>query len=176
MASVGVILGSDSDLPKVKDCFKILNEFGVGFEIIISSAHRTPEQTKEWAKSARERGIKVIIAVAGGAAHLPGVVSAFTTLPVIGVPIETNISGGIDSILSILQMPSGIPVATMPAGRAGGANAALFAINILTLIDQKYIKKLDEYRKNMGVKISEKNKNLQNLGYEEYIDKIQGQK
>ncbi|MFC1670158.1 5-(carboxyamino)imidazole ribonucleotide mutase [Spirochaetota bacterium] len=174
MASVGIILGSDSDLPKVNDCFKVLDEFGVAFEIIISSAHRTPEQTKEWTKSARERGIKVIIAVAGGAAHLPGVVSAYTTLPVIGVPIESNISGGIDSILSILQMPSGIPVATMPAGKAGGANAALFAINILTLTDERYIKKLDEYRKKMGEKISEKNVKLGNLGYKKYIDGIQG--
>ena len=174
MAQVGIILGSDSDLPKVQNCFKILDEFNIEFEIIISSAHRTPEQTKEWTKSARGRGIKVIIAVAGGAAHLPGVVSAYTTLPVIGVPIESNIAGGIDSILSILQMPSGISVATMPVGKAGGSNAALFALNILSVTDESIIKKLDDYRKNMGVKISAKNKDLTSLGYEKYINKIQG--
>lgn len=110
MAKIGIILGSDSDLPKVKNCFETLDEFNISFEIIVSSAHRTPEQTKEWVSSARDRGMKAIIAVAGGAAHLPGVVASHTTLPVIGVPIETKISGGLDSILSILQMPGGSPL------------------------------------------------------------------
>ncbi|MCP4130474.1 MAG: 5-(carboxyamino)imidazole ribonucleotide mutase [bacterium] len=169
MPQVGIILGSDSDLPKVADCFKILEEFEVDFEIIVSSAHRTPEQTKEWVSSARDRGMKAIIAVAGGAAHLPGVVASHTTLPVIGVPIETKISGGLDSILSILQMPSGIPVATMPSGKAGGANAALFAINILSVVDEKYADRLKVYRVNMAVKIAKKNENLKDLGYKKYI-------
>ena len=174
MAEIGIILGSDSDLPKVKECFNILKNFGVDFEIILSSAHRTPAQTKEWVSSAKERGIKAIIAVAGGAAHLPGVTAAYTTLPVIGVPIETNISGGLDSILSILQMPSGIPVATMPAGKAGGVNAALFAINILSINDKRYEDKLMDYRKNMEEKISDKNKKMNEMGYEKYIKSIEG--
>ena len=173
MAEVGIILGSDSDLPKVKNCFETFEKFNVPFEIIVSSAHRTPEKTKEWVSSAKERGLKVIIAVAGGAAHLPGVVAAHTTLPVIGVPIETKISGGLDSILSILQMPGGIPVATMPAGRAGGINAALFAINILSVTDSQYAKKLDDYRKDMAEKIENKNKDLNKKGYKEYIASIE---
>jgi len=173
MADVGIILGSDSDLPKIKDCFKILKEFKVNFEIVISSAHRTPEKTKEWAANAGDRGIKVIIAAAGGAAHLPGVVSSYTFLPVIGVPIETNISGGIDSILSILQMPSGIPVAAMPAGKAGGANAALFAVRILSLTDKSYIPKLEMYIKNMKERIMDKNKKLDEKGYDEYIKALE---
>jgi 5-(carboxyamino)imidazole ribonucleotide mutase len=110
MKSVGIILGSDSDLPGVKECFMILEEFGVKYEVIVSSAHRSPDQTVEWVKEARGKGIGVIIAVAGGAAHLPGVVASHTTLPVVGVPVETKLAGGLDSILSILQMPSGIPV------------------------------------------------------------------
>ncbi len=174
MPEVGIILGSDSDLPKVKNCFETLEKFDVAFEIIVSSAHRTPETTKEWVSSAKSRGIKAIIAVAGGAAHLPGVVASHTTLPVIGVPIETKISGGLDSILSILQMPGGIPVATMPAGRAGGINAALFAINILSVIDEKYAIKLQDYRKEMATKIEAKNKDMNAQGYKEYIAKLEG--
>jgi 5-(carboxyamino)imidazole ribonucleotide mutase len=176
MALVGIILGSDSDLPKVKDCFRLLEEFDVEFEILISSAHRTPDKTREWVESARGRGVRAIIAVAGGAAHLPGVVAAHTTLPVIGVPIETKISGGLDSILSILQMPSGIPVATMPSGKAGGANAALFAINILTLNDTTLEEKMKKYREDMAEKISEKNSKLESAGFKEYIKNLEEQK
>ncbi len=176
MALVGIILGSDSDLPKIKECFKLLEEFDVEFEILISSAHRTPDQTKEWVETARERGVRAIIAVAGGAAHLPGIVAAHTTLPVIGVPIETNISGGLDSILSILQMPSGIPVATMPSGKAGGANAALFAISILALSDPSLEEKIKKYRNDMADKISEKNRKMENTGYKEYIKNLEEQK
>lgn len=174
MAKVGIILGSDSDLPKVKNCFETLDEFNIPFEIIVSSAHRTPEQTKEWVSSARDRGMKVIIAVAGGAAHLPGVVASHTTLPVIGVPIETKISGGLDSILSILQMPGGIPVATMPAGRAGGINAALFALNILSVEDAGVADKLTAYRSKMAEKIAAKNKSLTEKGYKDYIAGLEG--
>ena len=173
MIEVGVILGSDSDLPKVKECFNILEFFDVSFEIIILSAHRTPEKTKEWAVSARERGIKVIIAVAGGAAHLPGVIASYTTLPVIGVPVETKISGGIDSIFSILQMPTGIPVAVMPAGNAGGANASLFAISILALNNKVYASKINEHREMMGQKIDTKNKRLGSLGHHKYIKELE---
>jgi phosphoribosylaminoimidazole carboxylase PurE protein len=174
MAEVGIILGSDSDLPKVKDCFSILEKFDVPYEVIVSSAHRTPEKTKEWVTTARERGLKVIIAVAGGAAHLPGVVASHTTLPVIGVPIETKISGGLDSILSILQMPSGIPVGTMPAGRAGGSNAALYAVNILSIGDSSYEKKLETYRKEMAEKIEGKNIKMNEAGLDNYIKSIEG--
>jgi len=169
MAQIGIILGSDSDLPKIKDCFAILEEFGVSFEVIVSSAHRTPAQTHEWASTARERGLRAIIAAAGGAAHLPGVVAAFTTLPVIGVPIETNVAGGLDSILSIIQMPAGVPVAAMPAGKAGGANAALFAVSILASGDAALAAKIDEYRKKTEKKIKERNEKLNAVGYAEYI-------
>ncbi len=176
MAIVGIILGSDSDLPKVKECFHILDDFNVDFEIIVSSAHRTPEQTKEWVSTAKERGLKIIIAAAGGAAHLPGVVASYTTLPVIGVPIKSDISGGLDSILSILQMPSGIPVGTMPVGKAGGTNAALYAISVLSISDDSLAEKLDEYRKKTGERIKDKNKRLRSAGYKEYIKAIEGKK
>lgn len=174
MAAVGVILGSDSDLPKVRECFEILDEFSVEFEVIISSAHRTPEQTVQWVRTAASRGIKAIIAIAGGAAHLPGVVASHTVLPVIGVPVETNIAGGIDSILSILQMPAGIPVGTMPAGKSGGTNAALFAISILGVSDTSIAEKLQSYRKKMEIKIVEKNKNINKTGLMKYIDRLEG--
>jgi len=176
MATIGVILGSDSDLPKVRECFEILDQFSVDFEIIISSAHRSPEQTVEWVQGASSRGLKAIIAIAGGAAHLPGVVAAHTVLPVIGVPIETGIAGGLDSILSILQMPAGIPVATMPAGKSGGANAALFAISIIALSDNTLSEKLISYRKKMATKISDKNNSIKEMGLMNYIDKLEGKK
>lgn len=176
MPEVAIFLGSDSDLPKVKACFNIFNEFGVSFETSISSAHRTPEKIKEQIETAKDRGIKVIIAVAGGAAHLPGVIASHTTLPVIGVPIETQIAGGIDSILSILQMPSGIPVATMPSGQAGGANAALYAICILALCNKEYDSKLIEYRRKMKEKIFEKNNRLKSIGPLEYIKELEEKK
>ena len=174
MAAVGVILGSDSDLPKVRECFGILDEFSVEFEVIISSAHRSPEQTVNWVRNAASRDVKVIIAVAGGAAHLPGVVASHTVLPVIGIPVETNIGGGLDSILSILQMPAGIPVGTMPAGKSGGTNAALFALSILAVADPSVSEKLVLYRKKMETKIIEKNKNIREAGLMNYIDKLEG--
>jgi 5-(carboxyamino)imidazole ribonucleotide mutase len=176
MAKIGIILGSDSDLPKVKGCFTVLEDFGVDFEIIISSAHRTPEQTRAWVNTARDRGIRAIIAIAGGAAHLPGVVASHTTLPVIGVPIETSISGGLDSILSILQMPSGIPVAAMPAGKAGGTNAALYAISILAISDTVLEQKLADYRKKDESRIAEKNEALKKMGYRKFIESLEAKK
>ena len=173
MPEIGIILGSDSDLPKIKGCFTTLKEFGIEFDVIVSSAHRSPEQTVEWTTGARAKGIKVIIAAAGGAAHLPGVVAAHTTLPVIGIPIETAISGGLDSILSIIQMPSGIPVAAMPAGQAGGTNAALMAISILAVSDDKLVKKIEDYRKNISEKIADKNKRIKDSGLDDYIKTLE---
>jgi 5-(carboxyamino)imidazole ribonucleotide mutase len=169
MAEIGIILGSDSDLPKIKDCFDILEEFGVDFEVVISSAHRCPVQTMEWATTASKRGIRVIIAAAGGAAHLPGVVASHTILPVIGIPIETSIAGGLDSMLSIIQMPAGIPVAAMAAGKAGGANAALFALSILSLSDRSCAERLERYRHDTAQKISGRNETLKQMGLKEYI-------
>ncbi len=169
MPEVAVILGSDSDLPKIKECFELLEEFGVSFEICVSSAHRSPERTRKWALSLRRRGVKAVIAAAGGAAHLPGVVASHTTLPVIGVPIESHIAGGLDSLLSITQMPSGIPVGAMGAGKSAGANAALFAIAILASHGNAYAAKLDAHRKKIEKGVASKNRRLQKMGHRDYI-------
>ncbi|HOP29707.1 MAG TPA: 5-(carboxyamino)imidazole ribonucleotide mutase [Spirochaetota bacterium] len=174
MPAVGIILGSDSDLPKVKECFEIFDEFNVEYEVLVSSAHRSPEMTVAWVKSSREKGMKAIIAIAGGAAHLPGVVASHTTLPVIGIPIETNIAGGLDSILSILQMPAGIPVGTMAAGKSGGANAALYALSIISVSDNEIAEKLTSYRKKIEQKIEDKNKTIKEAGLMNYIKKLEG--
>jgi len=132
---VGVILGSKSDLPLMESCVKVLDELGIENEVKVCSAHRNPRGVMEWATSARERGLKVVIAAAGGAAHLPGVVASWTDLPVIGVPVPTQHLGGVDSLYSIVQMPAGIPVATVAIGEAGAKNAAWLAARILGLID-----------------------------------------
>jgi len=132
---VGVILGSKSDLPLMESCVKVLDELGIENEVKVCSAHRNPRGVMEWATSARERGLKVVIAAAGGAAHLPGVVAAWTDLPVIGVPVPTQHLGGVDSLYSIVQMPAGIPVATVAIGEAGAKNAAWLAARILGLTD-----------------------------------------
>ena len=132
---VGVILGSKSDLPLMEACVKVLDDFGIEHEVKVCSAHRNPRGVMEWASSARERGLKVVIAAAGGAAHLPGVVAAWTDLPVIGVPVPTQHLGGVDSLYSIVQMPAGIPVATVAIGEAGAKNAAWLAARILGLSD-----------------------------------------
>jgi len=166
---VGIICGSDSDLPKIADGLRILEEHGVPFEVVVSSAHRTPDRTREWASSAASRGIKVIIAAAGGAAHLPGVVAAHTILPVIGIPIESPIAGGLDSLLSIVQMPAGIPVAAMAAGKSGGVNAALYAMAILALSDSSCAEALNRYRKKMAEEVDRRNDSLQRQGFRGYI-------
>ena len=134
---VGVILGSKSDLPLMESCVKVLEELGIAHEVKVCSAHRNPRGVMEWAVSARERGIKVVIAAAGGAAHLPGVVAAWTDLPVIGVPVPTPHLGGADSLYSIVQMPAGIPVATVAIGEPGAKNAAWLAARILGLSDRE---------------------------------------
>ena len=132
---VGIILGSKSDLPLMESCVKVLEELEISHEVKVCSAHRNPRGVMEWATSARERGLKVVIAAAGGAAHLPGVVAAWTDLPVIGVPVPTQHLGGLDSLYSIVQMPAGIPVATVAIGEAGAKNAAWLAARILGLDD-----------------------------------------
>ena len=146
-ARIGIIMGSSSDLPTMQAAAEQCELFEVPFEITIVSAHRTPERMVEYAKSARERGIEVIIAGAGGAAHLPGMVASMTEIPVLGVPIKTKSLDGLDSLLSIAQMPAGIPVATLAIGEAGAKNSALLAIAILAMNDEKLAKKLIEFRK-----------------------------
>jgi 5-(carboxyamino)imidazole ribonucleotide mutase len=144
---VGIIMGSDSDLPIMEDSVKVLQEFGIGYEVKVLSAHRTPGQHAEYSKSAVDRGLKVIIAAAGGAAHLPGVTAAHTTLPVIGVPIKGKSLEGMDSLLSIVQMPPGVPVATVSIN--GAKNAALLAVSIIAIGNAGIKTKLVQYKKKM---------------------------
>lgn len=144
---ISVIMGSKSDLPTMQKACDILSDFGINYETKIVSAHRTPERLFNFSKSAKENGIKVIIAGAGGAAHLPGMVAAITELPVLGVPIESKSLKGMDSLLSIAQMPGGIPVGCLAIGDAGAKNSALLAISILALSDDDLAKKLSEFRK-----------------------------
>jgi len=144
---VGIIMGSDSDFPIMEDAIKILKEFGIGYEVKVLSAHRTPNQHAEYSRTAVERGLKVIIAAAGGAAHLPGVTAAQTTLPVIGVPIKGKSLEGMDSLLSIVQMPPGIPVATVAIN--GAKNAAILAVSILSTSNSDIQKMMVDYKKKM---------------------------
>jgi 5-(carboxyamino)imidazole ribonucleotide mutase len=143
---VGIVMGSQSDWETLRPGAELLTALGVAFESRIVSAHRTPARLYDYAKTARDRGIKVIIAGAGGAAHLPGMVASMTTLPVLGVPIESKALGGLDSLLSIVQMPGGVPVGTLAIGPAGAKNAALLAAAILALGDAKIRKALDDWR------------------------------
>lgn len=146
---IGIIMGSKSDFKTMEKAKEILDEFNMPYEVKIVSAHRTPDILFQYAKEARQRGIKVIIAGAGGAAHLPGMVASLTTLPVIGVPVKSKALNGIDSLLSIVQMPGGIPVATVAIGEAGAKNAGLLALQILSIGDNLLAEKLDQYRKNL---------------------------
>ncbi len=145
---VGLIMGAQSDWVTMRHTAEKLEEFDITHEISIISAHRTPERLVKYATSAINRGLKVIIAGAGGAAHLPGMAAAMTTLPVLGVPVESQVLRGVDSLLSIVQMPAGVPVATLAIGKAGAINAALLAASILSLSDEVLAKKLTEFRKN----------------------------
>jgi len=144
---IGIVMGSTSDWETMKAAAKVLEEFGVAYEAKAMSAHRTPHAVAEWASSARKKGFKVMIAAAGGAAHLAGVVAAHTTLPVLGVPMPSKHLQGLDSLLSTVQMPKGIPVATFAIGEAGAANAALFAVALLALSDKGLASKLEEFRR-----------------------------
>jgi 5-(carboxyamino)imidazole ribonucleotide mutase len=144
---IGIVMGSTSDWETMKAAAKMLEEFGVPYEAKAMSAHRTPQAVAEWASNAQKNGMKAIIAAAGGAAHLAGVVAAHTTLPVLGVPMPSKHLQGLDSLLSTVQMPKGIPVATFAIGDAGAANAALFAVALLSLADEKLAKKLADFRR-----------------------------
>ena len=157
---VSILIGSDSDLPIMKEAVNILKEFGIPHEVLLTSAHRSPERTSSFAGKAAERGIKVIIVGAGAAAHLAGVVASQTHLPVIGVPIDATTLGGLDALLSTVQMPGGIPVATMAIGKAGAKNAAIMAVRILALQDDGLRKKLNDYVENMAQEIEKKQENL----------------
>lgn len=169
---VGIIMGSESDLPVLKEAAQVLEEFKVSYEILIVSAHRTPERMADYAKNASGRGLKVIIAGAGGAAHLPGMTASLTILPVIGVPVRTKDLEGLDSFLSIVQMPPGVPVATVAIN--GAKNAGLLAVQILATNDKKLQKKLENYKKNLKNKVEEKSQDLQKLGWEKYLKNLVG--
>lgn len=167
---IGIIMGSDSDLPTMEKAIAVCEKFEIGWEVAIVSAHRTPEKMVNYAKTAHERGLKVIIAGAGGAAHLPGMVASLTPLPVIGVPVSTRHLQGLDSLYSIVQMPRGIPVATVAIGNA--QNAGLLAIQMLASHDEKLLKKVQNYRQELKQMVLDKQKNLDIVGYESYLQQM----
>ncbi|OBU77808.1 5-(carboxyamino)imidazole ribonucleotide mutase [Cylindrospermopsis raciborskii S07] len=164
---VGIIMGSDSDLPTMKEAIAICEEFSVSYEVAIVSAHRTPRRMVEYAETAHIRGLKVIIAGAGGAAHLPGMVASLTPLPVIGVPVPTRNLQGVDSLYSIVQMPAGIPVATVAIG--GAKNAGLLAVQILATYKPELLVKVQAYRQSLSDMVMEKQNRLTQLGYQQYF-------
>src|SRR5439155_96780 len=154
-------MGSDSDIEVMQEAAKVLKQFEIPYEIGIYSAHRSPHRTNDYVKSARDRGLKLIIAGAGSSAHLAGVTAAETTLPVIGVPIDSSPLSGLDSLLSTVQMPPGVPVATMGVGKSGATNAGIFAVQILALEDEKLMKRLSEYKDKLEKTVAEKSKKVQ---------------
>lgn len=168
MAKVGIIMGSDSDLGIMGKAADVLEELGIDYEMTIISAHRMPDIFYDYAKSAEDKGIKVIIAGAGGAAHLPGMCAAIFPMPVVGVPIHTKSLGGVDSLYSIVQMPSGIPVATVAID--GAANAGLLAAKILATSDAELLGKLKKYSEDMKSKVVAKSEKLEQKGYKHYND------
>ncbi len=159
--AVGIVMGSQNDWPKIEAAGAALDQFGVPYEARVMSAHRTPEVVQEYAATAIDRGLKVIIAAAGGAAHLGGVVAAHTILPVIGLPVPTQLMGGLDSLLSIVQMPGDVPVATVGAGMGGPRNAGLLAVQILALSDPALAGKLREFKQALAAKVAAKDAALQ---------------
>ncbi|NBH84479.1 5-(carboxyamino)imidazole ribonucleotide mutase [bacterium C-53] len=167
MAKVGIVMGSDSDMPVMSKAAEILEKLGIDYEMTIISAHREPDVFFEYAKSAEGKGMKVIIAGAGMAAHLPGMCAAIFPMPVIGIPMHTTSLGGRDSLYSIVQMPSGIPVATVAIN--GGMNAGLLAAKILATSDAELLKKLKDYSEEMKEGVMKKDARLQDVGYKEYM-------
>lgn len=167
---VGIIMGSDSDLPVMSEAAKILDQLSIPYELSIVSAHRTPDKLYRYAKAAKEKGLKVIIAGAGGAAHLPGMVASMTTLPVIGVPVQTKSLGGVDSLYSIVQMPPGIPVATVAIN--GALNAGLLAAKILATNDEELSKRVEIYAKSLEDMVENKSLKLEELKYKAYLEQM----
>ena len=167
MAQVGIVMGSDSDMPVMAKAAEMLERFGIEYEMTIISAHREPDIFFEWAKGAESRGIRVIIAGAGKAAHLPGMCAALFPMPVVGIPMKTSDLGGVDSLYSIVQMPSGIPVATVAIN--GGANAGILAARILAVSDEALLQKVKEYAQSMKEDVVKKAEKLESIGYKEYL-------
>lgn len=161
---VSIVMGSDSDLEVMREAGKALDDFGIAYEIDITSAHRAPERTSEFARNAAGRGIRVIIAGAGGAAHLAGVIASVSTLPVIGVPIPSSALQGLDALLATVQMPAGIPVATVAIGKAGATNAGILAAQILALSDPQLAKKLAAHKQKLAAGVEEKSRKLKSGG------------
>lgn len=166
MAKVAIVMGSDSDMPIMKKAAEFLDQMGIDFEMTIISAHREPDIFFEWAKGAQDRGVKVIIAGAGKAAHLPGMCAALFPMPVIGIPMKTSDLGGVDSLYSIVQMPSGIPVATVAIN--GGLNAGILAAKILATSDEALLEKLEAYSEEMKQSVVAKAEKLDKVGYKDY--------
>ncbi|WP_071516832.1 5-(carboxyamino)imidazole ribonucleotide mutase [Geitlerinema sp. PCC 9228] len=164
---IGIIMGSDSDLPTMKEAIAICEEFDIAHEVAIVSAHRTPQRMVEYAQNAHQRGLKAIIAGAGGAAHLPGMVASLTPLPVIGVPIPSRHLQGVDSLYSIVQMPGGIPVATVAIGNA--KNAGLLAVQMVAAHQPQLLEKVQQYRQNLAESVYQKQENLEQQGYQAYL-------
>ena len=165
---VGIVMGSDSDLPVMKEAAQMLERFNIPFELEISSAHRSPERTIKYAREAVGRGLKILVVGAGGAAHLAGVIAAITTLPVIGVPMDTKALKGLDSLFSIVQMPKGIPVATLAIGNAGAANAGILCAEILALESTEIRKKLEVFKEELKKSVIRKSNKLKKSGYRKY--------
>ncbi|MBI3305686.1 5-(carboxyamino)imidazole ribonucleotide mutase [Candidatus Nomurabacteria bacterium] len=168
VGNVGILMGSDSDLEVMSEAGKALEEFGISYEITVASAHRSPERVHEYVTGAKDRGIKVFIAGAGGAAHLAGVIASLSTLPVVGVPIKAKTLDGLDSLLSTVGMPPGVPVATV--GINAAKNAGLLAVQILATSDKSLEKKLVAYKKKMGEEIEAKGEKLSKVGYKKYLE------
>ena len=169
MAKVGIVMGSDSDMQVMAKAAEVLEQLGIAYEMTIISAHREPDVFFEYAKTAEEKGFKVIIAGAGKAAHLPGMCAAIFPLPVIGIPMKTSDLGGVDSLYSIVQMPSGIPVATVAIN--GGANAGILAAKILATSDDEILQRLKKYSEDLKDQVVEKDQHLQEVGYKAYMEK-----
>jgi 5-(carboxyamino)imidazole ribonucleotide mutase len=167
---IGIIMGSDSDLPTMQGAIAICEQFDLACEVAIVSAHRTPKRMVEYAEQAHERGLKVIIAGAGGAAHLPGMVAALTPLPVIGVPVPSRHLQGLDSLYAIVQMPAGIPVATVAIGNA--TNAGLLAVQILATHQPELLQRVQQYRQGLATLVTEKQDKLEKLGYQRYLQEM----
>ena len=167
---VGIVMGSDSDLPIMKDAAEALDLFNIEYEVTVISAHRTPERSYDYAKYAKDRGFGILIAGAGGAAHLPGVMAAITTLPVIGVPIHTKTLNGVDSLYSIVQMPSGIPVATVAIN--GAKNAGLLAAKMLGIADEEISKKVNTYMEDLKASVEKKADKIEKIGYKKYLEEM----